>query len=675
MIFPRHSHHGKQSQSTNRASNSRRRRAALKCQVRLEELERLQLLSSLAGGSVEHERALIEGKPRAHAVETARIDAKHHTKTKTAKPQDGTVLQKYFGVAYSPTWPNWSSGKPAGDFSSPSGTTGTITITAAGDPGWVPDVFGSQTAPTFSESVLLCQETNGVPNYGVNQIDNIVGNTSNTLTIDLGGNTLPSNFNYYVILTDQLTGSDFATAAFQGLWGQVNGQGRNDLGAMQTTGYNLVRLFNWDPSLGTPTPDNPNAPAPSDFQAHTSFLDTAYADGMQVMVPVSNYFLSNAQYGWQYVQGDTIPQGKLVGEITDPSTSFAYDDPNVPDHIRADLQQFIKSIETPSGSINPAVQSISIGNEIDLGLSVNGSAATQPTATEKLLRADWWIINLRQQLNAIPGGSNVKLTIPLSNADQGETTNDGHKQTTWFSAIIDGVTDGEKVPHGTVNGGSTGGTFSMTVPGLASNASLNYTSWYFNSLNSYQIGQSLKDQLKQYDTGQATGTDWSHKWPDEKFAVPLMLTELGYARTNPRASDHAPEGDIAKTNVDQMKVAVDYLNAHPDANILGVVFYKFNDEPNYNNLTQTKPYADAVFGTTKYYEKYNDLDAFRNASDTHYYMQTGWTPSANSQYAYYNYSYPVYTLYPVKTGPNGEDLSTALGGEIAKAANKWTKPS
>src|SRR5262249_49362937 len=142
---------------------------------------------------------------------------------------------------------------------------------------------------------------------------------------------------------------DFATTAFEGLWGTdpASGQGRQDLGQFKSTGYNLVRLFNWDPSLGTTVAKDTD---PSDRQAHMAFLDAAYNDGMQVMVPVSNYFLSNDQFAWNN---------------NDPSTSFAYNDPNVPDLIRTALQNFLASITQPANDpnnptgaarINPAVQ-------------------------------------------------------------------------------------------------------------------------------------------------------------------------------------------------------------------------------------------------------------------------------------------------------------------------------
>jgi hypothetical protein len=607
-------------------------------------------------------------------------------------PTQRPVLQKYTGIVYNPTWPNWSSFQSQGNIASASGTSGTVTVTVQGNPNWVTDVFGhsgdQNPKLNFSESVLFCPVVGGQPNFGNNVILPILGNTSNTLQVDASQTNLPANFTYYVILTNQLTPSDFATQAFQGLWGTVPGQGnqgRNDLAAFQSAGYNLIRLFNWDPTLGT-TVSNPTTP--SDLQAHTAFLDAAYSGGSQVMVPVSNYSLSNAQFGWVYLPGEA-PPGKSTGQIADPTTSFAFNDPNVPSHIRTSLMQFIQSVTQPAtdpnnptgqARINPAVQSISVGNEIDLGLNVGTpGGGGLPNATEKLLRAEWWMINLRQQLLTVPGGDAVKITAPISNADQGDAQGNtsGAPQTTWFDAFINGVQSGEALPNGANDGDQNPGTtFRENVPGLADQANLDYAAWYFNSLNSYQINIGLTQQIQQYDTGKPSipNPDWSHEWPGQAFAVPLMLTELGYDRTKPDLANHSPEGTIAAINADQVKRVVDYMNANPTANLLGLTFYKFNDEPNYNNNTQATPFPDAVYGTQRYYPTYNDLNDFRYAQGDHFYLSTGLTPVASQPYAWVNYEYPVYTLYPVLLSDGGQSLTDAIATTIAGAQNKWKKP-
>ncbi len=93
----------------------------------------------------------------------------------------------------------------------------------------------------------------------------------------------------------QLEDSDFATAAFQGLWGTVHGKGRNDLQTIKDAGFNTVRLYNWGPSREGRTADGKPT---GKFDGHLPFLDTSQSLGLKVIVPVSNYFLSNDQYAW-----------------------------------------------------------------------------------------------------------------------------------------------------------------------------------------------------------------------------------------------------------------------------------------------------------------------------------------------------------------------------------------
>ena len=99
-------------------------------------------------------------------------------------------------------------------------------------------------------------------------------------------------------------------------------------------------------------------------------------------MPVSDYFLGNDQYAWN-------------GQGPDANFSFT----SAPTAIQNDLKQFISSI-TKNGALDPAVHSIAIGNEMDLGID------NDPGITQKLERALWWVVNLHDQLVA-QFGSNV----------------------------------------------------------------------------------------------------------------------------------------------------------------------------------------------------------------------------------------------------------------------------
>jgi hypothetical protein len=83
-------------------------------------------------------------------------------------------------------------------------------------------------------------------------------------------------------------GSDAAYDAMAPLWGSAykSSQGsscgtggskcRDDLATMRSMGIELLRLYDWEPR-----------------NKHLRFLDAAYSQGMQILAPVSNYFLGD----------------------------------------------------------------------------------------------------------------------------------------------------------------------------------------------------------------------------------------------------------------------------------------------------------------------------------------------------------------------------------------------
>ena len=117
----------------------------------------------------------------------------------------------------------------------------------------------------------------------------------------------------------------------------------------------------------------------------------------------------------------------------DPDANYSFG--SAPTAIQQDLLNFISSI-TKNGQIHPAVHSISIGNELDLGID------TDPGITSKMRRALWWAVNLHDQLQQ-QFGANVPtpfLTIPVSNADQG---NASVSQRSWFQVFLHGAKAGD----------------------------------------------------------------------------------------------------------------------------------------------------------------------------------------------------------------------------------------
>jgi hypothetical protein len=140
---------------------------------------------------------------------------------------------------------------------------------------------------------------------------------------------IPSKFNSAP--TGAFFDSDITAENFQALWGSKNGCGRNDLEAMAAAGINLVRLYDYNYQRGS-------AKWTTAGNGHIAFLDKAQALGIKVIIPISNY-------------------------------NFRRDDGkgNRPwDNIDLTVTQIVNSLKK-NGSIHPAVHSLSIGNELDLG--------------------------------------------------------------------------------------------------------------------------------------------------------------------------------------------------------------------------------------------------------------------------------------------------------------------
>jgi hypothetical protein len=412
----------------------------------------------------------------------------------------------------------------------------------------------------------------------------------------------------------QLNDSDFFSDAFKGLWGtDATGQGRQDLATIRNEGFNLVRLYNWGPSRGWNGSAGP---------AHLAFLDQAQELGLQVIVPVSNYFLGDDQYSWN-------------GQNPDANFSFA----SAPIDIQNDLLQFISSV-SENGQLHPAVQSFAIGNEMDLGIGQD------PGSTAKLERALWWVVNLHAQIVAQfgPGAAHPLLSIPISNADQGN----GGPDKSWFQLFAHGVNRGDATPLGAV----PGGPFSASVKGLDTYDW--YTSWFYNSVNLFQNDGQLTTTLQQYDTGKPSGPTWSQQWPGEKLDVPLLLTELGTTRF-----DTTQDAQFTAVALHQAQVAENVLKT--SSNLMGYTIFEANDEPNKDNYAGP-PASETFFGMTTY-NMSSDQNQFRNGTLL-YNLHTGATPWIGGTLP--DYTYPVFQLFPIQSA-DGTTLPAELKSIFGEA--------
>jgi hypothetical protein len=441
----------------------------------------------------------------------------------------------------------------------------------------------------------------------------------------------------------QTNDSDFASSAFQALWNtpRVNVGGPSllsDFQVMNQTGFNLIRLYDWNPQRGFDSSGN----GTSD---HIQFLDEAQANGMKVLVPVSNYNLGDDIWG---------PNGR-----PDDSYSFA----SAPPAVQTQLNYFIKSI-TRNGQIDPAVFGFEIGNEIDL----NSGDWAHGDMTLLTQRSLWWVVNLQSQLNQDPSDPNrLRFTIPVSNADQGAVS---LAKRSWFQVFRDGAANGSYTPLGPDNGT----TFNRAVVGLAQLKGADwYETWFFNSYQTFHTGISLQELLEQYATGGDRGhAVWSKQWPGEKFDVPLLLTELGsklVVKNKPveAISEEAYSNQVAQQ---QALVAERFLRSEKgNPSFIGYTIFEFNDEPNKNGYDGPNPTVETNRGIFKYYNTRNVFDFRTGTVVTN--ANTGPTKVPYDPYTLAPMNYPIYQLNWISHSSYWGSLNKAIGlifkGEVPPA--------
>ena len=420
----------------------------------------------------------------------------------------------------------------------------------------------------------------------------------------------------------QFNDSDFFNDSFEDLWhngtDSAGNHRRDDVGSIASFGFNFLRIYNWGPSRGyvAASGSGPSA-TPMQCTGHLKALDYAESKSMKVMVPVSNYFLSDNIYAWN---------GQAPGAD--------YDFSKAPSSIQDDFNYFIASVTKSDGTIHPAVHSFSVGNEVDIntfaGQGNPPAPATDPAV--RLWRINWWIYNLYLKL----GSDGILFTSPFSDADQGGTITSPPSY--WFGAVVSGVTTSTPLPNGTAGGS---GNFSLAVPGLSSLTGV--MDAYFNSVNIYTYTTKLSSTIGQYDawTTQPSNTD---NWPGQQFTCSLMLTETGYNR----ASNSATEQDTQYSN-DVSGVASTiktYVAGNSSTKLIGYCIFEWNDEPAENQShwgVKMNNNAANPSGKTLY-------TATAAATEVSY----GPVPSA---------SYPVVELYDV-TNASGDTLLSGLQGEF-----------
>lgn len=419
-----------------RSLETRSRANRLKRRLDVESLEGRQMLSGMA------HVAAAANPPKVHVLKhhAPKVHVHRHNAPKVhalrgafAAPQlqEQPAVTYYTGykehaIDYNPTWPTWSARQyvEVGQGTVPIKglTSNTLVGNFPNDPNqnkWLPGEFAN---PAWGTAGNPDEKFNSMilyKNGKLVQKNWIISNTDDTLTLlnKWGPKVDLSNPRGYTfsIYTKQLEDSDFYNTAFKDVWNTPRVEdGKSTLSDLQTIrndGFNLIRLYNWNPARSLPG-------SQPQFDGHRSFLkavadfphtitingNTVDDGGLKVVVPVSNYFL--ADYDWGT---GGVPTAK-TGEVYYPFAS-------APQLIQNDFNRFIASIKDGTGKISEAVHSIEIGNEIDL--SNSGSPVSADIMAGRIL---WWTVNLEREL-AKPGlyregQAHPMFTIPVSNADQ-----------------------------------------------------------------------------------------------------------------------------------------------------------------------------------------------------------------------------------------------------------------
>ncbi|NBG67442.1 hypothetical protein [Acidiluteibacter ferrifornacis] len=132
--------------------------------------------------------------------------------------------------------------------------------------------------------------------------------------------------------------TDFTNSCFPLLWDDAN-SGRGDIKNLASMGVNFIHLYNWS------VPPAPGAALGSYQRSHTTFLKKCGDEGINVFIPISNYFLEQIHSGNgstvktqiaamvnEAYNGGTTPYGGAamwgIGNEYDlaPSSEFGVDD-------------------------------------------------------------------------------------------------------------------------------------------------------------------------------------------------------------------------------------------------------------------------------------------------------------------------------------------------------------
>jgi len=304
--------------------------------------------------------------------------------------------------------------------------------------------------------------------------------------------------------------TDFYNTDFPLLWGTgQSGTGRNDLAAMKAQGINFLHLYNWNPQ-----------------RDHGTFLNAVVANGMKIMIPVSNYTQCLIVGGCQGVAPGT------------GSYQNAYNN----------IQNIFNQVY-PNGGSTPhaAIGAWGVFNEYDYN-------NIDPKNVAFVIQA---ILQLEANAN-IPAANRLPIMVPISNAVN------ANSQYAWYQvaqAIYQAIPNSNPtIPPGvlaniavsiTLQNAATSNTTSYGGVAVAAVPADFWTTRYIATVNPFTEGPTINNYITSPSQFQSAfpgvnvsvtspvAQTWNAAW---NKLPPLFLSEMGI---NIGGAGGTPQGQAA----------------------------------------------------------------------------------------------------------------------------------
>ncbi len=182
--------------------------------------------------------------------------------------------------------------------------------------------------------------------------------------------------------------TDFANSCFPLLWDDAN-SGRGDVKNLASLGVNFIHLYNWS------VPPAPGSEPGNHERSHTTFLKKCGDEGINVFVPISNYFLGEISTANNNTNAGDKAKGLAL--------------------VKTQIAAMVTEVYNGGTTRYGGAAMWGVGNEYDLQNTY--SAADIATAMEYILDAE--------STQNIPASELLPITSPVSFGTFGEPNKPG----------------------------------------------------------------------------------------------------------------------------------------------------------------------------------------------------------------------------------------------------------